>query len=64
MGSLNLEYGKLLNSSNDLFQMSFIIASTKNEYVDSNTVVRARGLPWQSTDQDIANFFKGLDIGK
>ena len=38
--------------------------SGKNEFVDNNTVVRARGLPWQSTDQDIANFFKGLNIVK
>jgi len=37
---------------------------TKNEVVDSNTVVRARGLPWQSSDQDIAKFFKGLNIMK
>ncbi|GAB1600064.1 epithelial splicing regulatory protein 1-like isoform X4 [Argonauta hians] len=36
----------------------------KNERVDDNTVVRARGLPWQSSDQDIARFFKGLNIMK
>ncbi|XP_023221970.1 RNA-binding protein fusilli-like isoform X1 [Centruroides sculpturatus] len=35
---------------------------SKNEVVDSNTVVRARGLPWQSSDQDIAKFFRGLNI--
>ncbi|CAL1286236.1 unnamed protein product [Larinioides sclopetarius] len=35
---------------------------TKNEVVDNNTVVRARGLPWQSSDQDIAKFFRGLNI--
>lgn len=35
---------------------------TKNELVDNNTVVRARGLPWQSSDQDIAKFFRGLNI--
>uniref|UniRef100_A0A671QPU1 Epithelial splicing regulatory protein 2-like n=1 Tax=Sinocyclocheilus anshuiensis TaxID=1608454 RepID=A0A671QPU1_9TELE len=34
------------------------------EAVDSETVVRARGLPWQSSDQDIARFFKGLNIAK
>ena len=32
--------------------------------MDGNTVVRARGLPWQSSDQDVAKFFRGLDIGK
>ncbi|XP_025115002.1 epithelial splicing regulatory protein 1-like isoform X3 [Pomacea canaliculata] len=37
---------------------------TKDEYVDDNTVVRARGLPWQSSDQDIARFFRGLNIAK
>ena len=38
--------------------------SSKNEFVDNNTVVRARGLPWQSSDKDIANFFHGLNIIK
>ncbi|XP_023602168.1 epithelial splicing regulatory protein 1 [Myotis lucifugus] len=37
---------------------------SKMELVDDNTVVRARGLPWQSSDQDIARFFKGLNIAK
>ncbi|KAK6178533.1 hypothetical protein SNE40_013306 [Patella caerulea] len=37
---------------------------SKNEFVDDNSVVRARGLPWQSSDQDIARFFKGLNISK
>ena len=36
----------------------------KSEVVDANTVVRARGLPWQSSDQDIARFFCGLNILK
>uniref|UniRef100_A0A671QK22 Epithelial splicing regulatory protein 2-like n=1 Tax=Sinocyclocheilus anshuiensis TaxID=1608454 RepID=A0A671QK22_9TELE len=39
-------------------------ACSKTEAVDSETVVRARGLPWQSSDQDIARFFKGLNIAK
>uniref|UniRef100_A0A3B5QYX4 Epithelial splicing regulatory protein 2 n=1 Tax=Xiphophorus maculatus TaxID=8083 RepID=A0A3B5QYX4_XIPMA len=37
---------------------------SKMEPVDSETVIRARGLPWQSSDQDIARFFKGLNIAK
>ncbi|XP_024151729.1 epithelial splicing regulatory protein 2 isoform X2 [Oryzias melastigma] len=39
-------------------------ACCKTEPVDSETVIRARGLPWQSSDQDIARFFKGLNIAK
>uniref|UniRef100_A0A8C9T0P6 Epithelial splicing regulatory protein 2 n=1 Tax=Scleropages formosus TaxID=113540 RepID=A0A8C9T0P6_SCLFO len=39
-------------------------ACSKTEPVDSETVIRARGLPWQSSDQDIARFFKGLNIAK
>lgn len=38
--------------------------SSKTEPVDNETVIRARGLPWQSSDQDIARFFKGLTIAK
>ncbi|KAM6980133.1 epithelial splicing regulatory protein 2 isoform 1-T2 [Aplochiton taeniatus] len=39
-------------------------ACSKTEPVDNETVIRARGLPWQSSDQDIARFFKGLNIAK
>lgn len=35
---------------------------TKNEQVDTNAVVRARGLPWQASDTDIARFFIGLNV--
>lgn len=38
--------------------------SSKTEPVDNETIIRARGLPWQSSDQDIARFFKGLNIAK
>ena len=27
-------------------------------------LVRARGLPWQASEQDIADFFTGLNIAK
>ncbi|XP_042345755.1 epithelial splicing regulatory protein 1 isoform X2 [Plectropomus leopardus] len=37
---------------------------SKMEKVGDNTVIRARGLPWQSSDQDIARFFRGLNIAK
>uniref|UniRef100_M3Y6G1 Epithelial splicing regulatory protein 2 n=1 Tax=Mustela putorius furo TaxID=9669 RepID=M3Y6G1_MUSPF len=37
---------------------------SKADVVDSETVVRARGLPWQSSDQDVARFFKGLNIAR
>ncbi|KAI1894160.1 hypothetical protein AGOR_G00112960 [Albula goreensis] len=37
---------------------------SKMERVDDDTVIRARGLPWQSSDQDIARFFRGLNIAK
>ncbi|KAK2190891.1 hypothetical protein NP493_65g02011 [Ridgeia piscesae] len=36
----------------------------KNDVVDDDTVIRARGLPWQSSDQDIAKFFQGLNVAK
>lgn len=38
--------------------------SSKGDVVDSETVVRARGLPWQSSDQDVARFFKGLNMAR
>lgn len=31
-------------------------------HVLDDTILRARGLPWQASDQDVANFFKGLNI--
>ncbi|EHB17049.1 Epithelial splicing regulatory protein 2 [Heterocephalus glaber] len=37
---------------------------SKADVVESETVVRARGLPWQSSDQDVARFFKGLNIAR
>uniref|UniRef100_A0A8C1MSZ2 Epithelial splicing regulatory protein 2 n=1 Tax=Cyprinus carpio TaxID=7962 RepID=A0A8C1MSZ2_CYPCA len=43
---------------------NFFLLYSKTEAVDSETVIRARGLPWQSSDQDIARFFKGLNIAK
>ena len=33
-----------------------------SESVDDETIVRARGLPWQASDHDVARFFRGLNI--
>jgi len=35
---------------------------SRGEQVDTNCVVRARGLPWQASDTDIARFFTGLNV--
>ncbi|XP_070498855.1 RNA-binding protein fusilli isoform X5 [Chironomus tepperi] len=35
-----------------------------DDEIDGNCIVRARGLPWQSSDQDIAKFFRGLNVAK
>ncbi|CAH2237705.1 jg11381 [Pararge aegeria aegeria] len=40
------------------------IRSSKDDEIDGNCIVRARGLPWQSSDQDIAKFFRGLNVAK
>ncbi|XP_022656369.1 RNA-binding protein fusilli-like isoform X2 [Varroa destructor] len=37
---------------------------SKGDTIESGCVARARGLPWQSSDQDIAEFFRGLNIVK
>ena len=37
---------------------------SREDSVDTNCVVRARGLPWQASDQDIARFFIGLNVAK
>ncbi|XP_034653252.1 RNA-binding protein fusilli isoform X3 [Drosophila subobscura] len=52
-------------SSNELVTLILEpgICSIDDE-VDGNCIVRARGLPWQSSDQDIAKFFRGLNVAK
>lgn len=35
-----------------------------DDSIEESTVIRARGLPWQCTDQDVAKFFRGLNIEK
>ncbi|KAJ2941239.1 hypothetical protein O0L34_g3435 [Tuta absoluta] len=45
--------------------ISFLLCySSKDDEIDGNCIVRARGLPWQSSDQDIAKFFRGLNVAK
>ncbi|XP_063055242.1 epithelial splicing regulatory protein 1 isoform X2 [Engraulis encrasicolus] len=48
----------------DRVNTKFEIGTFRLECVDDNTVIRARGLPWQASDQDIARFFRGLNIAK
>jgi epithelial splicing regulatory protein 1/2 len=49
-----------------LFNYQFIslVKRSLDDEIEENTVVRARGLPWQCTDQDVAKFFRGLNIAK
>lgn len=37
---------------------------SRADAVDGDCCVRARGLPWQASDQDIARFFVGLNVAK
>ena len=37
---------------------------SREDAVDGDCCVRARGLPWQASDQDIARFFVGLNVAK
>lgn len=37
---------------------------SRNDAVDTDCCVRARGLPWQASDQDIARFFVGLNVAR
>ncbi|XP_031637596.1 RNA-binding protein fusilli isoform X2 [Contarinia nasturtii] len=59
-----LEAGHKFESS-EMINLTFEpgICSIDDE-VDGQCIVRARGLPWQSSDQDIAKFFRGLNVAK
>ena len=37
-------------------------AGITSGYVKDDTIIRARGLPWQVSDCDVADFFVGLNI--
>ncbi|GLD55774.1 epithelial splicing regulatory protein 1 isoform X1 [Lates japonicus] len=51
-------------SNSEKVSEKFESGTCKMETVCDNTVIRARGLPWQSSDQHIARFFRGLNIAK
>ncbi|XP_058900808.1 epithelial splicing regulatory protein 2 isoform X1 [Kogia breviceps] len=53
-----------LFSKPEVVKQKYETGPCKADVVDSETVVRARGLPWQSSDQDVARFFKGLNIAR
>lgn len=55
------EVGNKTSSANWMF---FLVRSEKNDSVPDDTVVKARGLPWQASDRDVFSFFKGLNIAK
>lgn len=47
-----------------LLFIRFVGYSSIDDEIDGLCIVRARGLPWQSSDQDIAKFFRGLNVAK
>ncbi|XP_067574663.1 epithelial splicing regulatory protein 2 isoform X6 [Pseudorca crassidens] len=53
-----------LFSKPEVVKQKYETGPCKADVVDSETVVRARGLPWQSSDQDVARFFTGLNIAR
>jgi len=59
---------KLLSCGNKFHHPETIMTSleqeirTRSQQVDGGCVVRARGLPWQASDADIAKFFTGLNV--
>ena len=46
----------------NLLVFSTTVWTLKFFQVDTQAVVRARGLPWQASDTDIARFFTGLNV--
>ena len=39
-------------------------SGTISGYIKDETIIRARGLPWQVSDVDVADFFVGLNISR
>lgn len=58
----DLQFGEVCHRC--VIESVLFVYSSKDDEIDSNCVVRARGLPWQSSDQDIAKFFRGLNVAK
>ncbi|CAF4016969.1 unnamed protein product [Rotaria sordida] len=61
---------QMLNDGHHFEKLECIMSNLKQgictleDNIEESTVIRARGLPWQCTDQDVAKFFRGLDIEK
>jgi epithelial splicing regulatory protein 1/2 len=61
---------QMLNDGHRFEKPEYIMANLQRgicsleDNIEESTVIRARGLPWQCTDQDVARFFRGLDIEK
>uniref|UniRef100_A0A7N8X021 Epithelial splicing regulatory protein 1 n=1 Tax=Mastacembelus armatus TaxID=205130 RepID=A0A7N8X021_9TELE len=64
LGLLSEPYCHMFSHSERVSEKFETGTCSKMEKVCDNTVIRARGLPWQSSDQDIARFFRGLNIAK
>lgn len=47
-----------------LRRVDVVCLNSIDDEIDGTCIVRARGLPWQSSDQDIAKFFRGLNVAK
>ena len=43
------------------FEPSIYMSS---DFIEDDRVIKARGLPWQASDHDIARFFSGLNVSK
>lgn len=56
--------GHVFNDPEEIAEKMEAGICLRSDIVDDDTVVRARGLPWQSSDQDIAKFFRGLNVAK
>lgn len=49
---------------NKLFLKTNFNLRSVDDDIEDNTIIKARGLPWQCSEQDVAKFFRGLNISK